>query len=173
MNSKLLCCVEHVHTDVKTARTPLLLRQPHEKELPDLLTEGMKFPPTWMVFLEEEFETAQPRLEGVATMELLAQVWHTGRILGNFRVALGGEARLKVDVDLGAMVPVEVFTGWRFKTQYWLRHIRIRTNMTSSVWMDLAATLAAKDGSVFDDGGAEIPEMGGPQDAGRAPRGQA
>jgi hypothetical protein len=111
-----------------------------------------------MVFLDEEFETAQPRLEGVATMELLAQVRHTGRILGNFRVALGGEARLKVDVDLGAMVPVEVFAGWRFKTQYWLRDIRIRTNMTSSVWMDLAATLAAKDGSVFDDGGAEIPE---------------
>jgi hypothetical protein len=45
-----------------------------------------------MVFLEEDFEAAQPRLEGVATMELLAQVRHTGRILGNFRVALGGEA---------------------------------------------------------------------------------
>jgi hypothetical protein len=118
----------------------------------------MEFPPTWMVFLEEDFETEQPRLEGVATMELLAQVQHTGRILRNFRVALGGEARLKVDMDLGAMVPVEVFAGWRFKTQYWLRDIRIRTNMTSSVWVDLAATLAAKDGSVFDDGGAEIPE---------------
>jgi hypothetical protein len=117
----------------------------------------MEFPPTWMVFLEE-FETAQPRLEGVATMELLAQVRHTGRILGNFRVALGGEARLKVDVDLGAMVPVEVFAGWRFKTQFWLRDVRIRTNMTSSVWIDLGATLAAKDGSVFDDGGAEILE---------------
>jgi hypothetical protein len=91
-------------------------------------------------------------------MELLAQVRHTGRILGNFRVALGGEARLKVDVDLGAMVPVEVFAGWRFKTQFWLRDVRIRTNMTSSVWVDLGATLAAKDGSVFDDGGAEIPE---------------
>jgi hypothetical protein len=117
----------------------------------------MEFPPTWMVFLEEDFETAQPRLEGVATMELLAQVRHTGRILGNFRVALGGEARLKVDVDLGAMVPVEVFSGWRFKTQYWLRDIRIRTNMTSSVWADLGATLAAKDGAVFDDGGAGIP----------------
>jgi hypothetical protein len=71
----------------------------------------MEFPPTWMVFLEEDFKAAQPRLEGVATMELLAQVRHTGRILGNFRVALGGEARLKVNVDLGAMVPVEVFTG--------------------------------------------------------------
>ncbi len=64
-----------------------------------------------MVLLDEDFESAQPRLEVVATMELLAQVRHTGRILGNFRVALGGEARLKVDVDLGAMVPVDVFRG--------------------------------------------------------------
>jgi hypothetical protein len=117
----------------------------------------MEFPPTLMVLLDEVFESAQPRLEGVATMELMAQVRHTGRILGNFRVALGGEARLKVDVDLGAMVPAEIFRGWCFKTQYWLRDIRIRTNMTSSVWMDLGGTLAAKDGSVFDDGGAEVP----------------
>jgi hypothetical protein len=29
--------------------------------------------------------------------------------------------------------------------------------MTSSVWMDLGAALAAKDGSVYDNGGAEIP----------------
>jgi hypothetical protein len=93
----------------------------------------MEFPPTLMVLLDEVFESAQPRLEGVATMELMAQVRHTGRILGNFRVALGGEARLKVDVDPGAMVPAEIFRGWRFKTQYWLRDIRIRTNMTSSV----------------------------------------
>jgi hypothetical protein len=68
------------------------------------------------------------------------------------------QPREKVDVDLGAMVPVEVFAGWRFKTQFWLRDIRIRTNMTSSAWVDLGATLAAKDGSVYDDGGAEIPE---------------
>ncbi len=54
----------------------------------------MEFPPTWMVLLDEDFESAQPRLEGLATMELMAQVRHTGWILGNFRVALGGEARL-------------------------------------------------------------------------------
>jgi hypothetical protein len=49
----------------------------------------MEFPPTWMVLLDEDFESAQPWLEGVATMELMAQVRHTGRILGNFRVAWG------------------------------------------------------------------------------------
>jgi hypothetical protein len=32
----------------------------------------MEFPPTWMILLDEEFETAQPCLEGQAMMELLA-----------------------------------------------------------------------------------------------------
>jgi hypothetical protein len=110
------------------------------------------------VQLEEEFETAQPRVECSTTMELLAQVRHTGRMLNNFRIALGGEARLKVDVDLGAMVPREVFRGWRFRTQYWPQDICIRTNISSSVWFDLADTLASKEGNVLDDNGAEIPE---------------
>jgi hypothetical protein len=80
----------------------------------------MEFPPTWQVFLDEDFETAVPQVEGLATMELMAQVRHTGRMLGNFRIALGGEARLKVDVDLGSLLPRDVFRGWRYRTQYWL-----------------------------------------------------
>ncbi len=56
----------------------------------------------------------------MATMELMAQVRHTGRMLGNFWIALGGEARLKVDVDLGSLLPRDVFRGWRYCTQYWL-----------------------------------------------------
>jgi hypothetical protein len=55
------------------------------------------------------------------------------------------------------MVPRETFQGWRFRTQYWPRDIKIRTNMTTSVWIDLADTIAAKDGNVVDDSGAEIP----------------
>ncbi len=58
---------------------------------------------------------------------------------------------IKVDVDLGAMVPRETFHGWRFRTQYWARDIKIWTNMTSSAWIDLADTIAAKDGAVFDE----------------------
>jgi hypothetical protein len=117
----------------------------------------MEFPPSWRVFLEEDFEVAQPQVEGALTMELLVQVRHTGRMLSNFRIGLGGEARIKVDVDLGAMVPRDTFHGWRFRTQYWARDIKIRTNMTTSAWIDLADTIAAKDGAVFDDAGAEIP----------------
>jgi hypothetical protein len=117
----------------------------------------MEFLPTWQVFLDDDFEAATPQVEGMATMELMAQVRHTGRMLGNFRIALGGEARLKVDVDLGALLPRDAFRGWRYRTQYWLRDIKIRTNMTSSAWIDLADAIAAKDGSIFDEEGAEIP----------------
>jgi hypothetical protein len=60
---------------------------------------------------------------------MVLRVRHTGRILGNLWVALGGDARLKVDVDLGAMLPQEIFRGWRYKTQFWMRDIKIRTNM--------------------------------------------
>jgi hypothetical protein len=117
----------------------------------------MEFPPTWRVFLDKDFETAQPQIEGAATMELMVQVRHTGRMLSNFRIGLGGEARIKVDVDLGAMVPRDTFRGWRFRTQYWARDVKIRTNMTSSVWFDLEDAIAAKDGTVIDESGAEIP----------------
>jgi hypothetical protein len=102
----------------------------------------MEFPPTWRVFLDEEFQVAQPQIEGPTTMELMVQVRHTGRMLSNFRIGLGGEASLKVDVDLGVMVPREAFHIWRFRTQYWPRDIKIRTNMTTSVWIDLADTIA-------------------------------
>jgi hypothetical protein len=34
-------------------------------------TTVMEFPPTWRVFLDEDFETAQPQIEGAATMELM------------------------------------------------------------------------------------------------------
>jgi hypothetical protein len=102
-------------------------------------------------------------------MELLVQVRHTGRMLSNFRIRLGGEARIKVDVDLGAMVPRDTFNGWRFRTQYWSRDIKIRTNMTTSAWIDLADTIAAKDGAVFDDAGAEIPGRESAASPGRDP----
>ncbi len=45
----------------------------------------------------------------------MVQVRHTGRMLRNFRIGLGGEARLKVDVDLGAMVPRD----YQLSTNIW------------------------------------------------------
>jgi hypothetical protein len=71
-------------------------------------------------------------------------------------VALGGEARLKVDVDLGAMLPQDIFKGWRYKTQFWARDVKIRTNMTTSAWLDMTDSVSYKDANVFDDEGAEV-----------------
>ncbi len=62
-----------------------------------------------------------------------------------------------MDVDLGAMIPQQTLHGWRFRTQYWRRYIRIRTNMTSSAWTDIPSAVAAKDGNIFDNGGAKVP----------------
>jgi hypothetical protein len=61
----------------------------------------MEFPPTWQVFLDD-FETATQLVEGMKTTKLVARVRHTGRMLGNFRIALGSEARLEVDFSCGA-----------------------------------------------------------------------
>jgi hypothetical protein len=116
----------------------------------------MEFPPQWTILTDDIFETTTPRIEGSSTMELLAQVRHTGRILGNFRVALGGEARLKVDVDLGAMLPQDIFRDWRYKTQFWARDVKIRTNMTTSAWLDVTDTVSSKDANIFDDEGSEM-----------------
>jgi hypothetical protein len=108
----------------------------------------MEFPPQWTILTDDIFETATPRIDSSSTMELLAQVRHTGRILGNFGVALGGEARLKVDVDLGAMLPQDIFKGWRYKTQFWARDVKIRTNMTISAWLDVPDTVSSKDATI-------------------------
>ena len=48
----------------------------------------MDFPHDWVVLAAEEFETAAPRVNGDVTMEVLAQLRPSGRILDNFRVAL-------------------------------------------------------------------------------------
>jgi hypothetical protein len=53
--------------------------------------DTMEFPPSWRVFMDEEFETAQPQIEGLTIMELMVQVRHTGRMLSNFRIGLGGK----------------------------------------------------------------------------------
>jgi hypothetical protein len=45
--------------------------------------------------MDEEFETAQPQIEGLTTMELMVQVRHTGRMLSNFRIGLGGGSETK------------------------------------------------------------------------------
>jgi hypothetical protein len=82
----------------------------------------MDFPHDWAVLAAEEFETATPRVNGDVTMEVLAQLRPSGRILDNFRVALAGSKALDFDADLLSLIPAAVFKGWRVKGQ--MRTIR-------------------------------------------------
>jgi hypothetical protein len=67
--------------------------------------------------MEDEFEDGPPRIAG-ATVKLMAQGRHTGCIIGNFRVALGGElaGRGPRCNDAAAGVPTFKAGGSRRKT---------------------------------------------------------
>jgi hypothetical protein len=117
----------------------------------------MNFPHDWVVLAAEEFETAAPRVNGGVTMEVLAQLRPSGRILDNFRVALVGSKALDFDAVLFSLIPAAIFKGWRVKGQCWARDVAIRANVFSSGWIDLAAAIAMRELDVFDAEGAGIP----------------
>jgi hypothetical protein len=73
----------------------------------------MDFPPDWDVNLMGEYEIADPIMPATTmahTMELLAQLRPTGRILDSFRISLDG-ALLNRNLDLGQLIPSDVFRG--------------------------------------------------------------
>ena len=117
----------------------------------------MDFPPAWTVLTSEEYETATPRITGDVSMEICAQLRPSGRILDNFRVTLGGSKILEYEADLGQLIPIPFFKGWRVKGQCWARDVAIRANIFSSGWIDLAATVGMREMEVFDKDGAGIP----------------
>ena len=55
----------------------------------------MEFPPDWEGMAADDFTTARPCNTGLCGMELLAQVRPNGRILGHYRVSLGGRRQLQ------------------------------------------------------------------------------
>ncbi len=77
----------------------------------------MDFPHDWDVLAAEEVKTAAPRVKGNVTLEVLAQLRPSGRILDNFLVALAGSKALDFDADLFSLIPAAVFKGWRVKGQ--------------------------------------------------------
>jgi hypothetical protein len=50
-----------------------------------------------------------------------------------------------------------IFQGWRYRTQFWMRDIKIRTKMTTSAWVDMLSTVSARGASIFDKVMAEYP----------------
>jgi hypothetical protein len=57
------------------------------------------------------------------TMELLAQLRRSGQILDGFNVVLNGSAPLSRELDLGKIIPVHCFKGWKMNFQYWPHNI--------------------------------------------------
>jgi hypothetical protein len=116
----------------------------------------MDFPPEWVVLQMEEYNTATPDYQGDFTVELLAQLRSTGRILDNFRFALDGTLHLDATVDLASIIPVEVYQGWKLTQQFWPRDIPLRKNMVTSAWTSVTDTVASQDCDITDSDGAGI-----------------
>jgi hypothetical protein len=123
----------------------------------------MDFPHDWTVLAAEEFEMVTPRFNGNVTMEVFAQLRPSGRILDNFRVALAGSKALEFDTDLFSLIPAAVFKGWRVKGQCWARDVAICSNVFSSGWIDLVATIAMRQLDAFDKPQARSGGGGGQQ----------
>ncbi len=117
----------------------------------------MDFPPDWVVFPMEEFMTATPRNAGDLGMELLAQCRGNGRILDNYRIAIGGSKILEVSTSMSSLLLCPPTSEWIFKLQVWPRDIEIRRNMSTGPWQDLFAMISAREAWVVDRSGEQIP----------------
>lgn len=116
----------------------------------------MEFPADWVVLPMEEFATSAPNFQGDLTLELLAQLRGTGRILDNFRFSLDGSAALDVSVDLDWVIPADYFKGWKLSQQFWPRDIAIRRNMVSTAWVSVTESVACHDCDLTDETGAGV-----------------
>jgi hypothetical protein len=116
----------------------------------------MEFPPSWTINPADQFEVTTAPDGGPLTLQLLAQVRPSGRILDNFQVALGGTQIVCADVDLGQLIPAATFNRWRLRFQYWPRDINIRRNMVTSGWTDVTAMVSSNDAAVFNKSDTEV-----------------
>ena len=117
----------------------------------------MEFPADWTVLPKDNFDLAVPRIEGILTMELMAELRPSGRVLDAFRIAVGGTRLLSVETSLYDILPLDTFKGWRFKADFRPEDIVIRRNLTTSAWMDGPALVMRREASLLDDSGSGIP----------------
>jgi hypothetical protein len=118
----------------------------------------MDFPPDWDVNPLGEYEIAAPVVAAASTahtLELLAQLRPTGRILDGFRLSMDGPL-LEKQLDLGQLIPVNTFKGYQLQFQFWPRDIQIRRNMMSTAWIDVPALICANEAQVSDERGREV-----------------
>jgi hypothetical protein len=89
----------------------------------------MALAPNWIVLPAEEFDKAPPLINGDVTLEVRAKLGPSGRILDHFRLMISGSNPLELDTDLGQLIPVRSFRGWRLKGQLWPSNIIIRDSV--------------------------------------------
>ncbi len=80
----------------------------------------MEYPPDWDVSPMEDYEAYLPCIQSFSssfTMELLAQLRPSGRILDHFWIALDGSAAIRQELDLGQLIPSSVFKGHKLAFQ--------------------------------------------------------
>jgi hypothetical protein len=73
----------------------------------------MDFPADWVVRPMEEYTTAGPNYQGEFTVDLLAQLRSTGRILDGFPFALDSSAPLEAVVVLDNILPADYYRDWK------------------------------------------------------------
>ena len=105
----------------------------------------------------EDYATTQANAAAKLTGELHAQARANGRVLDDYVFRMGGCETLKVDVPLEKFIPLQRFAGWRIQFEYWPHDIRLRANMSTSVWQDLPAMVASREASILDQHGTGIP----------------
>ena len=118
----------------------------------------MEFPPdNYFIFPAEHFENAMPRINGDYTVEILAQVRPSGRVMDHWRAVLGGSKALEAEVNLSDVVPAAAgLPRWRLTYQQWPRDVIIRRNMTTSGWLDLLTLLTANKVGIMSETGENV-----------------
>jgi hypothetical protein len=118
----------------------------------------MEFPANWMVFDIADYGMASPSVAGEFTVELLAQLRNTGRILNGFRFALDGTKALEAYVDFWKILPVAELQGMQAALmQCWLRVIKIRRNMLSSAWASITECITSDEVDILDESSTDVP----------------
>jgi hypothetical protein len=117
----------------------------------------MEFPTNWVVFNVADYDMASPSVTGDFTVELLAQLRNTDRILVGFRFALDGIKVLEAYMDFWRILPMAELHGMQVLVQCWPRDIKIRRNMLSTAWVSFTEGITSNEVDILDESGAGVP----------------
>jgi len=78
-----------------------------------------------------------------------------GGALGAFQFRLGGPI-INVEAQLESLIPLPRFKGWTVLFEVQPHAIRIRPNLSTSIWQDFPALIMMREAEVFDERGAGI-----------------